>query len=249
MKKLTLILSLLISFMSVAVFAFPNKEKIDNIELVAGLIKPPFIIEEKGKGLQLDLIREAFKLSDIAVEFTHMPLGRNITGFRRYNADGVITVPPEYKYPNIFVSEPYITYQNVAVSLAENDFTINSVRDLSDKSIIAFQNAHKFLGREYKENVSNLIEYREIANQLTQIELFFLRRAEVIVLDLNIFKFFVKSHNEAIFNKQYKIHYIFNERPYSVGFKSEKLKNIFDQNINTLKDIGRYQLIFDEYLH
>ena len=221
----------------------------NTIELIGGLEKPPFIIEENGKGLQLDLIREAFLIENIKVNFVHMPLGRNMTGFRRINADGIITLPPEYVHPALFMSKPYIDYQNVAISLVERQFDIKTIADLSGKSIIAFQNAKKFLGDEYESSVAYSMDYRELAEQLKQIELLFLRRTEVIILDINIFKHFIKYNNGDVYTKPFTVHYIFKERPYSVGFKSEEIRNKFDTGIQMMKENGSYQLIIDNYLY
>ncbi|MEW6991321.1 substrate-binding periplasmic protein [Colwelliaceae bacterium 6441] len=221
----------------------------NSLKLIAGLSKPPFILEEKDKGLQLDLIRAALKQENISVNFTHMPLGRNITGFRRINADGIVTLPPDYVHPALFLSKPYISYQNVAVSLVENQFSINTLSDLSDKSIIAFQNAKKFLGDEYGLTVAYAMDYREVPEQKNQIELLFLRRAEVIILDINIFKYFIKNNSDGLFTKPFTVHYIFNERSYSAGFKSEKIRDAFDAGIQLMKENGTYQLIHDNYLN
>jgi polar amino acid transport system substrate-binding protein len=221
----------------------------NSLEFVTGLAKPPFILENQQQGLQLDLIREAFASENIKVNFNSMPLGRNITGFRRMNADGIITLPPSYEHPSLFMSKPYISYENVAISLTENYFNIEKIADLSDKSIIAFQNAKKFLGDEYEAAITYSMDYREAPDQMKQIELLFLRRTEVIILDINIFKYFVKTHREALFNKPFTLHYIFNERPYSVGFKSEALKDTFDKAIQTMKENGSYQLVLDNYLN
>lgn len=221
----------------------------NTLELITGLAKPPFILENQQYGLQLDLIREAFASENIKVNFNPMPLGRNITGYRRMNADGIITLPPSYEHPALFMSKPYISYENVAISLAEDYFTIEKISDLSDKSIIAFQNAKKFLGDEYESATAYSMDYREVPDQMKQIELLFLRRTEVIVLDINIFKYFIKTNNKTLFNKPFTLHYIFNERPYSVGFKSEKVKDTFDKAIHSMKENGSYQLVIDNYLN
>lgn len=226
----------------------PNNSNF-TLELVAGIAKPPFIVEENGKGMQLDLIREALALSDIDVKFTHMPLGRNITGFQRMNADGVITLLPDYQHPGLHLSKPYISYQNVAISLVEKQFSIEKISDLSNKNIMAFQNAKKFLGDEYNETVAYSMDYREVHDQHKQIEMLFLRRVEVIIMDINIFKWFLKHQNDVIYNKPFTVHYIFNEREYSIGFKSKEVRDKFDQGIQMMRESGSYQVIIDNYLH
>ena len=219
------------------------------LELVTGLPKPPFIIDTNGNGLQLDLIRAALPTHDKSIHFSSMPLGRNITAFQWLNADGIITIPSDYQHPALFISKPYISYQNVAISLMDNNFNIKSVEDLSDKSIAAFQNAKKFLGKEFKKAVDYSIDYREVANQAEQIKRLYLRETEVIVLEINIFKYFIKQQTEAWYNKPFNVHYIFKEQQYSAGFKSKKLRNKFDIGIQAIKENGNYQTIVDSYLN
>jgi polar amino acid transport system substrate-binding protein len=218
------------------------------INILAGLPKPPFIIEKNGSGLQLDIIREAFISVNHKVNFTHLPLGRSISGFKRFNADGIATLPADYQYPGIFVSKPYIKYKNVAVSLADENLSIESIQDLSGKSVIAFQNAKKFLGDDYNANISLSTDYREVADQIQQIEMLFSRRTEVIILDLNIFRYFVKSHVGGRYNQNFIIHSIFDEREYAAGFNTEQHRDMFDQGIARIKEQGVYQLVLDRYL-
>lgn len=219
-----------------------------NIEMLAGLPKPPFIVEENGTGLQLDIIREAFLSVNHKVHFTHVPLGRSISGFKRFNADGIATLPIDYQHPSVFVSKPYITYQNVAVSLTDGNLSIKSINELSGKSVIAFQNAKKFLGDDYNASISLSTEYREIADQVQQIEMLFSRRTEVIILDINIFRHFVKTHVGGRYNQSFTVHPIFGEREYAAGFNTKQHRDIFDQGIALIKEQGVYQLVLDRYL-
>jgi polar amino acid transport system substrate-binding protein len=219
------------------------------LEMVDGLPKPPFIIDENGKGIQLDIVRAAFKSVNKSVKFVHVPFGRTITTFKRINADGVVTVLPEYQHPSLHVSKPFITYQNVAISLLESQFTIENIKSLSGKSIIAFQNAKKYLGHEFGQVLSSSLDYREIADQTQQIDMLFLNRTEVIILDINIFKYFIANHTSGRYLQPFNVHYIFDERLYSAAFKSEENKELFDKGIETIKVQGVYQQIMDKYLN
>lgn len=218
------------------------------INVVAGLPKAPFIIEENGKGLQLDLIREALKFENVSVHFTHGPLARLIMNYQSLGADGISLLPTGYSYPGVFLSMPYIQYQNVAVSLAESNISINTIDELSGKSVAAFQNARKYLGDDFGNIMDFSIDYREVAKQSKQIEMLFLRHTEVIVLDVDIFKDFLKNNQEALFYKEVVIHPIFPVKHFSMGFRDEKIKNQFNKGLQLLKDQGEYQNIKDRYL-
>jgi len=221
----------------------------NKIEMVDGLVKPPFIIEENGRGLQLDIVRSALAAVNKDIHFIHVPFGRTVTTFQRLNADGIVTVLSDYKHPNLFISNPYITYQNVAVSLLENQLSLEKIEDLSGKSMVAFQNAKKYLGEDFNKIIKYSMDYREVAEQTKQIELLFLHRTEVIILDINIFKYLLKHNTTARVSQPFKVHYIFNERQYSAAFKSEKNRDVFDEGIKTMKEQGTYQIIVDKYLN
>ncbi len=219
-----------------------------NIEMLAGLPKPPFIIEKNGAGLQLDLIRQAFDSVNYSVNFSHVPAGRSITSFKRFNADGITLLPKDYNYPSIYVSKPYISYQNVAVSLADNHFIIDHVTGLKGKSIIAFQNAKKFMSAEYNTSVGYASTYREFSDQIKQINMLFSRRIEVIILDVSIFKHFIKSHVGGRYDQAFNIHYIFEERDYAAGFRNEAYRDLFDLGISKIKAQGIYQQVIERYM-
>lgn len=220
----------------------------NKIEMVDGLVKPPFIIEENGRGLQLDIVRSALEAVNKEVHFIHVPFGRTVTTFQSLNADGIVTVLSDYQHPNLFISKPFITYQNVAVSLLENQLSLKKIGDLSGKSIVSFQNAKKYLGEDFNKIIRYSMDYREVAEQVKQIELLFLHRTEVIILDINIFKYLLKHDTTGRYSQPFKVHYIFNERQYSAAFKSEKNRDVFDQGIKSMKEQGTYQIIVDKYL-
>lgn len=220
----------------------------EKITLIAGLVKAPYIIEENGSGTQLDIVREAMKKENVEVNFIHVPLARGMTTYQSYNLGGVITLPTDFEYPNLFMSQPYINYQNVAISLSESQLAINTLQDLSGKSVVAFQNAKKFLGEEYNKVVSYAIDYRELAQQEKQIEMLFMRRTEVIVLDLDIFLYFVKTHSDPIFTKDVIIHRLFASTEYTIGFRDNAIRDKFNNGLRLLKAQGEYQTILDNYL-
>nr|WP_281253013.1 transporter substrate-binding domain-containing protein [Pseudocolwellia agarivorans] len=205
-------------------------------------------MNDKGEGLQIDIIREALSAQNIMVEFQHMPLSRTILGFQQLNADAISIVPSNYSYQGMYISKPYITYQNVAVSLAERELTIDSIYDLDGLIIAAFQRAGKHLGDEYNLNVASSSQYREIAEQREQVDMLFRGEAEVIILDLNIFIYFCKIHKNTMYQNPFKIHYIFDEKQYSAGFKSEELKDKFDKGVAEIKSNGQYNYILNKYL-
>lgn len=222
----------------------------DIIELTAGFSKPPFVIENNKHyyGIQLDLISEIFAVENQKVTFIHVPLTRSFSTVNKWHSDGTITLPSTHQQKNVFVSEPYISYQNVAVTLVEDNIVIDELDDLVGKRIVAFQTAQKFLGDNYIQATEKAEHYQEMADQLKQIELLYIKRTQVLVLDINILKHFLYSHKDKKYNKPYKVHRLFTPRVYSAGFKSKEVRDQFNRGLAVIKANGKYQKVLDKYL-
>lgn len=219
------------------------------LTFITGLPKPPYILNDGQTGLQLDVISKAFACKNYSIQFINMPLGRNITSFNTLDVDGVITLPANYEYPGMYLSKPYITYENVVVTLSDNRIKLNTLKDLSMLSFGAFQNAKRFLNKDYVDVVKSSIEYREFSDQSKQIEMLYNRSLEAIILDVDILKYFLKTHSAKIYQKNIMIHNLFEKNSYSVGFKSIKIKNTFDEGMECIKANGEYQAILSQYGH
>jgi polar amino acid transport system substrate-binding protein len=246
MQKYFLLLNLLVCFFCQGQIISGKSTK--TLEIITGLPKPPFILEGAKTGLQLDLFRAALS-PDYLIDFLPVALGRNITSYQRMHVNGIATIQLGYQHPNMYISKPYINYQNVAISLTESNFSISSIDDLSGKSVAAFQNARKFLTDDFSTKMSYLLDYREVADQMKQISMLYSRRTEVIVLDYRIFKYFLRDNvDQARYKKPVAIHYIFDKVSYSAGFDSKELCEQFDRGIVRIKKEGIYQEILDRYL-
>lgn len=220
------------------------------IELTAGLSKPPFVIEnnEHYRGIQLDLITEIFAVENKAVSFIHAPLARSFSTANKWHSDGIITLPSTHQQKNVFISDPYISYQNVVITLTEDNLVIDELGDLAGKHVIAFQTAEKFLGADFSKAIEKASGYQEMADQMKQIELLFIKRTQVLVLDINILKHFLFNHRDQKYSKPYIVHHLFKPRVYAAGFKSKAIRDQFNRGLAVIKANGKYQQILDKYL-
>ncbi|WP_286266701.1 substrate-binding periplasmic protein [Thalassotalea atypica] len=217
------------------------------VTLIAGMVKPPFIIEENGKGLQLEIIREAFKLSEIEVNFVHVPLARHQSSYQKLNFDGIITMRETQELDGIHFSNPYIFYENVALSLSANKFSIEQVMDLSGKRVAAFQNATKFLGAEYQAAIAQSCHYQEFADQFKQMRNLFENKSDIVIADVNIYNYFRKIRRGGIYNKSVSVHHIFPMRGYVAGFRDKIIRDKFIKGVAKLKSNGQYLEILARY--
>ena len=177
-----------------------------------------------------------------------MPLARSFASVEKWHSDGIITLPSDYESENVYVSAPYVSYQNVVVTLKEDNLSINTLADLQGKSIITFQTARKFLGADYAVAVKNASEYLEIADQMRQIKVLFAKRTQVLVLDISIFKHFLHNNRGNEYGRPYVVHQLFAPRVYAAAFKSKLIRDQFNQGLKKVKANGKYQQILDNYL-
>jgi polar amino acid transport system substrate-binding protein len=222
------------------------------IEMIAGLSKPPFVIANKDRGMQLEIMEAAFAKSNKFVHFTYLPLSRHLDVLHSHEFDGIITLSENEQEWGICLSNPYIVYQNVAVTLEKSVIEINEFDDLVNLKVAAFQNATRFLGEKYNSTFKNAANYIEIADQESQISLLFSGQVDALVMEISIFKHLLankRSENSTskIYNEKFVTHFLFSPQAYSAGFKNQQLCQQFDQGINAIMADGSYQQIIDSY--
>jgi polar amino acid transport system substrate-binding protein len=241
------LLFLILNLISVPAFCQYGK----SLELTAGLSKAPFVIYNNGdnEGIQLDVIKSIFSTEKQDVSFIHLPLARSFSNIEKWHSDGTITLPSGYERRGVYLTDPYIHYQKVLITLAEDELVINDLNDLAGKNIIAFQTATHFLGEEFINALEAAEDYREMADQEKQIEMLFVKRTQVLVLDITIFKYFLLTHQGEKYSKAYNVHPLFEPSHYSAGFKSEAVRDQFNRGLKVIKENGTYQQIINKYRH
>jgi polar amino acid transport system substrate-binding protein len=223
------------------------------IKMIAGLSKPPFVIAEKDKGMQIEIIEAAFAEGDQSVRFTYLPTIRHLEIFHSKGFDGIVTLAEHEKEWGICLSKPYIVYQNIAVTLAKSAFTLSELKDLAPLKVAAFQNATRFIGGEYSDIFKRSKSYIEIADQIRQIDLLYSGQVDVLIMDINIFKHVLANKRKEKasgdnLHEKYVSHFLFDPTVYTAGFKTNALCQQFDDGMNAIIEDGNYQKIIDSYL-
>jgi polar amino acid transport system substrate-binding protein len=246
-------LSLLLAFSEVYSQANQKVERAsapktsDVLEMAVGLALPPYNIMETHDGVELDIVKEALAYNGYQMKPVYVPLARLSGLIDSGEVDGALTLSPDLGIDSIFLSDVHIIYQNVAVSLKERELNINSAVDLEGHSIIAFQNASLYLGEEFAQIASNNRNYVEMFDQESQVKMLFSKRADVVVIDINIFNYYLKRLKGPQFLEEINVHRIFEVNPYRVGFKDEKIMKDFNEGLEFLRESGRYPEILGKY--
>lgn len=221
------------------------------VVLSVGTSMPPYVMSDRDMGLEVDIVREALRLAGHTVSTRYAPLARVPMQLQDGVADAALTINRETAPGLRCYSDSHITYHNVAISLAKNGFSIESLADLKGKSVTAFQRADLRLGCEYQDAIEQTSKYRETADQTIQLNLLFSGRTDVIVIERHIFRtllYETPPSDEIDLTQEYVIHPIFPPTHYNVGFNDSGLCREFNTALRQLRSTGRYDELKAAYL-
>lgn len=223
------------------------------LRAVVGLHKPPYIFEASDDGLEQELFGAAMRAAKCSVHWTHAPPARALVMLRQGETDVMLTLRETALAPaTAFFSQPYIAYNNVAISLASLNARLDTIEDLANYRTLAFQNARLALGERYRAAVAKAPHYQEVAQQITQVRMLFSGRAQVIVGDRRILEY-LRQEVAAEANSQIRttapisIHELFDTTEYRAAFADSAMRDRFDQGLAQIRANGSYARIIARY--
>ena len=213
--------------------------------------EPYTIGKEYLKGIEYDLLKKTLGKIGVKISRSKFFSQNNMKDVLINNDYIDIAAGVKEKQDNFHYSNDFISFQNVVVSRVKDNFFINKVKDLEEKKIIAFGDAYKYLGPRYnkKFNVSNRdLNYSEMFKYENMVKIFLNKEVDLIILDKNIFSWYLKKLSGNSIN-DYKFDYIFPEKnSFKVAFRSENLRNIFNDKLKIIKENGEYKEVFFDYI-
>jgi polar amino acid transport system substrate-binding protein len=216
-----------------------------------GLSLEPYIISKNDTGIELDIIKLALKNSGYKqIKIKYLPFLRVTSSLKNKKIDAATTINEYSGLKNVYYSNTHITYQNVLITLKSNKVDITKLDNLKDLKIVAFQNAHKYLGKQYKQLIPTMKFYQELADQKLQVKLLFAKRVDGIILDINIFKHIKTLIKDVDIDTNSKINIIkiFPKTNYKVAFLDKTIRDKFNIELNKIKKNGIYDKIFLKYI-
>ena len=209
------------------------------LRIGVGLSKPPYIIKETNSGAELDILRRALDIAGYELVPVYLPMKRVLYGLNNGDLDGGITLRPDTPIKG-YLSGSMITYQNFAISRADENLTLDNLNALSNLQVLGFQNAKLLLGLNFANAVKDNDRYSEMANQELQVKMLLAGRVQVVISDFRIFLHF-KNEIEKMSggNTGVIFHALFPPTLYHAGFKSEEVRDRFDKSIGNVKRIWR----------
>lgn len=203
------------------------------LEVAVGWSKPPYVNSTDDSGFELDLARKIFARMGYKFKPIYVPYGRSVGLLMRGRVDAALTLTKNLATDQVQLTDNYIQYQNVAISLRSQNVTIERPKDLNHFAIAAYQTASKNLGAEYALAAKQAPLYIELPDQKKQVAMLLNGHVSVVVMDVNIFNDLQATMEPKASRKAVTIHNIFPPNSYQVGFLKSNLKNQFN---HALKD-------------
>ncbi|MCU7553484.1 transporter substrate-binding domain-containing protein [Alteromonas sp. ASW11-19] len=216
------------------------------IDVVVGWDKPPYVMADTHSGFELELVRQI--LHEIGHEMypIYVPFGRTTRLVNARSADIGLTINPRHNVDSKILSDVYVVYQNVAVTLASRELKLHAIDDLEEHTIAAFQTARLVLGEEFNALTAAHRGYLEMPEQQRQVSLLLLGSVDVAVMDRNIFMM-LKNQLPAGRQVEVDVHPLFGISPYRAAIADDELRKQFNRTLAQFIDDGRYQALIDEF--
>ena len=214
------------------------------LNIIAGLHKPPYVIEKNGDitGFEVELITEVLANMVYQSEFLLVPFARSMKMLKQPNIDAIMTASPKVFTIKSHLTKPYVTYQNVVVSLADRNLAITQISQLGQFSIASFQMASKVLGNEFEVAANKSPYIAEVTSQVRQIEMLSQRKVDTLIMDINIFNYFNRFSKLKV-----DIARIFPHSSYSLALRDPKLIPEFEKQFKLYVKSKRYLALVDKY--
>lgn len=214
---------------------------------------PPYIIQGTNSGIQLDIMKEALALKGHKLIPVYMSFERAKLELQENRIDAIERGAPYLTDDEkIFFAKDFtVAFKDVAISLKDNSFKINSIKDLKDRSILAFKGASFYLENYFRNFDPSHQKYRETTDQSSQVSMLSRKRVDVVISDELIFKYHHRNYSKNNKNlPEYVVHDIFQNNTYPhnrAAFRDKKIRDDFNYGLEKIKNGQRYKQIIDAY--
>lgn len=238
-----------LTLMLMAMLCAPFAAVAEKISMVIGLALPPYVIADQDTGIELEIVRESLAYRGHELVPVYVPFWRVLSMLEQGLTDAAMTVNEDSGIRDgVFYSQPHITYQNQAISLKSRSFPIFGIEDLAPYSILAFQNARKYLGADFAAMARDNPQYQEIALQAKQVVMLYAGRIDLVVMDKNIFNYYRQQEVRIVTDADVQRFELFPPSHYKVAFVRADWRDDFDAGLKYLHESGHYEAIVNRFI-
>ena len=237
----------------VSLLICPSAEAATPLRIAYGDSLPPWVFADTDSGILLDITRASVEPAGYQVVPVYYPYARRVTAYVNHQVDVVTDISPSVVVKEGlegYLSVLFYSYENYAISLAEHHYQFNSIMDLSQLKLLSWQGAVHTLGGEYAKMARANPFYEETHNQENQIQMLYLKRVEVIQMDLQIFKYYrglVGEKGKIDTQQAVDMFPLFGKNHCGFLFRSEAARDAFNQHFVALKNSPQHEQIYEKY--
>lgn len=217
------------------------------VDVVSGWDKPPYIISEGDTGFEIELVKAVLAASGRTARLHYVPMARSVRLISEQNMDIALSMNKGQAVPVDWLTDEYVTYQNVVITRHDRNKVIHSLNDLKDMTVVGFQTASQALGKAYEKVVATHPGYLEVADQQRQVSMLLLGSVDAIVMDHRIFDA-IRSTLPAAQQVPVDLHPLFDESPYRAAIPDPELREAFNHGLQTLRQNGQYNEIARQFM-
>ncbi len=226
--------------------AAPGRE----LKVAFGQEKAPYLWVENGqvKGIELDIVKAALAAVGDSLTAGIFP-NRRVTISLADNEFDMVTGMQMHQAGEAFYSDEYMTYTNFAITRKDKHIQLDSLADIFRHSVAIWQNAWEDLNlsRLHPGGPSGL-DYTEFPSQYRQCKFFWVGRAEINVIDRNIFLWYrPQLAREVDTSPEVEYHDILPTIRVRAAFRSPADRDDFNTGLKTIRANGEIERIYARY--
>ncbi len=224
------------------------------IRVAFGNTLPPWVLTETNSGIIVDIMREALKRANLELMPIYYPHARRVVAYNNGEVDAVCDVNRDLMAAENMeghLSRMRYVYDNHGISLKEKGFQFQRIGDLAGHTVLSWQGAKNWFKGEYKEMADANENYRELSNIKLMVKLLYKGRADLVQMDLTIFKYYRKlltDEGEVDTGRPIDIFPLFWGNRCGFLFRDKAVRELFDSNVDGLKSEGRYDRFYEKYI-
>lgn len=192
-------------------------------------------------GIEYQLLSRIFQRAGIAVDYEFHSYSRLLKQF----ADGKLDCasPVAIAIEGASYTQPYLPFQDVAVSLAERGLVLDNLLQLAGLRIVAYQQARQVLGPEFSQAVAQA-NYIEIAKRELQLELLFNQRVDLVIGERRVLQYLAAELSPQ---HTLKLHSLFAQQTYPAACWQPDITAILDKGLQQMADSGELQQVLAQF--
>lgn len=233
---------------------FSSAQAAKKITVAFGEVLAPWVLADTNRGIIIDLFDTAMSPLGYEVVPVYSPYARRSKVYQSGSIDVVsdmnLNTVNQHELQG-FLSDVAYSYENFAFSLHKKQYQFKQLSDLEKQSLLSWQDAKIHLGTDYANMANNNPQYSETFDQSIQVKMLFLERYEVIQMDASIFEYYrnkIATEGKVDVSQKVDRFALFGPSPNGFMFKSEKMRDEFNQRLKQIKASGQYQKIFARYI-